>query len=189
MLEDSTLAGEGNPYHCGSKKRERKKDPGVHVGIGIVRELRNLWSRTTGLCGEMTYGTRKAGKCLAIIEDWKLMIMIRKDEKNTLRRILIPYIVHNILDLFPSQVHDPETVNAEAQASLPYVRESPHLVFLKNLTKQMVYKYYIIQSSANCYPCTSVRWRREASRHLCLKREILAHQSMYASVTAETHAT
>ena len=27
------LAGEGNPYHCGSKDRERKNDPGVHVGI------------------------------------------------------------------------------------------------------------------------------------------------------------
>ena len=69
------------------------------------------------------------------------MIMRRKDDENTLRRILIPYIVHNLLELFPSQVHDmclpPETVNAEEQASLPYVRESPHLVFLKNLTKQM----------------------------------------------------
>lgn len=33
MLEDSTLAGEGNPYHCGSKERERKKNPGAHDGI------------------------------------------------------------------------------------------------------------------------------------------------------------
>jgi hypothetical protein len=70
--------------------------------------------------------------------------MRRKDEENTLRRILIPYILHNLLDLFPSQVHaaclPPETVNAEEQASLPYVRESPHLVFSNNLTKQMEYK-------------------------------------------------
>lgn len=27
------VGGEGNPYHCGSKERERKEDPGVHDGI------------------------------------------------------------------------------------------------------------------------------------------------------------
>jgi hypothetical protein len=132
---------------------------------------------------ENNQGDKEARKCLGISEDWKLMIMRRKDEENTLRRVLIPYIVHNLLDLFLSQVHD-----AEEQASLPYARESPHLVFSKNLTMQMKYKYYITQSSANCYPCTSVRWRREASRHLCVKCEMPVHQSMYASVTAETHA-
>ena len=112
------------------------------------------------------------------------MIMRRKDDENTLRRILIPYIVHNLLDLFPSQVHDAcrrtSIATVRTRVSTSRVLEEPH----EADGVEIIYN----QSPANCYPCTSVRWRREASRHLCVKYEISAHLSMYASVTAETHA-